>query len=128
MSVEENKAIIRHIWDDINRGNLAVIDECFADNFVRYDHNGQIMDRVGYKRMCTFIIKNMPDFHVTIDDMIGEGEKIAFRMTITGTNTGSAEANSPTEQRVTYKEVYFTRFEKAKVVEYVNLNRDISPQ
>jgi|WetSurMetagenome_2_1015567.scaffolds.fasta_scaffold670369_1 predicted ester cyclase len=127
MSVEENKAIISRIWDECNKGNLEVIDDYFADNFVRYDHNGQIMDRAGYKRMCTFIVKSIPDFHVTIDDMIGEGEKIAFRMTLTGTNTGAVGPNPPTGKKVTYKEVYFARFEKGKVVEYVNLNRDISP-
>jgi hypothetical protein len=37
MSVEENEATIRRIWDECNRGNLDVIDQCFADSFVRYD-------------------------------------------------------------------------------------------
>ena len=33
MSVEDNKATIHRIWDECNRGNLDVIDQCFADNF-----------------------------------------------------------------------------------------------
>ncbi len=88
MSVEENKATIRRIWDECNRGNLTVIDECFADDFVRYDHFGKTMDRAGYKRMCAWILKSSPDFHVTVDDMVGEGDKVAFRITLTGTNRG----------------------------------------
>ena len=119
MSVEENKATIYHIWDELNRGNLAVIDECFADNFVRYAHDGKTMDRQGYKNFGAMISKNMPDFHVTVDDMVAEKDKVAFRMTITGTLNN---------KRSITKETYFARFENDKIVEYVNLNRDVSPQ
>ena len=128
MSVEENKATIRRVWDECNKGNLSVIDECFADNFVRYDHFGKTMDRAGYKRMSAFILKSSPDFHVTIDDMIGEGDKVAFRMTISGTNTGAVGPTPPTGKPYTFKEVYFARFEGGKVAEYVNLNRDVTTQ
>ncbi len=48
MSVEENKALIRRIWDECNRGNLTVIDEFFDDSFVRYAHDGTTMDKQGY--------------------------------------------------------------------------------
>ena len=114
MSVEENKATIHHIWDEINRGNLVVIDECFADNFVRYAHDGTTMDRQGYKDMCAFIFKNAPDTRIKIDDMVGEGDKIAYRMTMTGTSNGKPYVA---------KETYFAQFEGGEVLEYVNLNR-----
>ncbi len=128
MSVEENKATIRRVWDECNKGNLGVIDECFAANFIRYDHFGKTMDLAGYKRMTAFIQKSSPDFQVTVDDMIGEGDKVAFRMTITGTNTGAAGPTPPTGPPSTFKEVYFTRFEGGRIAEYVNLNRDVTPQ
>jgi predicted ester cyclase len=126
MSVEENKALIRRIWDECNRGNLDVIDQYFADSFVRYDHFGKTMDRAGYKRMSAWILKSSPDCHVTVDDMVGEGDKVAFRITLTGTNTVAAGPAPPTGKPYMFKEVYFARFESGKVVEYVNLNRDIS--
>jgi predicted ester cyclase len=123
MSVEENKGIILHIWNECNRGNLAVIDECFADNFVRYAHDGTTMDRAGYRKMSAMILKNMPDCHVTIDDMVAEGDKVAFRITITGTETGGWGNMPPTNKRTVTKETYFARLENGKIVEYVNLNR-----
>jgi predicted ester cyclase len=118
MSVEENKATIRHVWDEVNKGNLTVIDECFADNFVRIAHDGKTMDRQGYKNMSSFILKNTHDLRITVDDMVGEGDKVAYRMTLTGTNSG---------KQVVFSETYFARFENGKIIEYVNLNRDISP-
>ncbi len=114
MSVEENKVIIRHVWDELNKGNLAVIDESFADSFVRIDHFGKKMDRQGYKNLSAMIIKNMPDFHITVEDMVAEGDKVAFRMTITGTYNG---------KRSITKETYFAALDNGKIIEYVNLNR-----
>ena len=78
MSAEENKAVIRRVWNEFNRGNLAVIDECFADNFVRLTYDGKTMDRAGYKGMCSVILKAMPDCQVIVDDMVGEGDKVGI--------------------------------------------------
>ena len=114
MSVEDNKAVIRHVWDEVNKGNLTVIDECFADNFMRIAHDDKQMDRQGYKNMSAFILKNSPNLHVVIDDMVGEGNKIAFRMTMTGNSNGKP---------YTAKETYFATLDNGKIIEYVNLNR-----
>ena len=110
MTIEYNKAIIRRVWKELMQGNLGIIDECFTDNFVRYAHDGTTMDRQGYKNYCSMINKNSP--RVTIDDMIGEGDKVAYRMTFKNTNG-----------KPVIKETYFTRFENGKIVEYVNLYR-----
>ncbi len=126
MSIQENKAIIRRIWDEVNKGNLGVIDEYFADNFVRHAHDMKTMDRAGYKGMSAMILKAMPDCRITIDDMVAEGEKVAFRMTVTGTDTGGWGKAAPTGKPSITKETYFARFEGDKVVEYVNLNRTLS--
>jgi predicted ester cyclase len=110
MSVEENKATIRLVWTELMKGNLAIIDEWFADNFVRYAHDGTTMDRRGYKNYCSMINKHSP--RVTIDDMVAEGDKVAYRMTFKN-STG----------KPVISETYFTRFELGKITEYVNLYR-----
>ena len=114
MSIEENKATIIHIWNESNRGNLTVIDECFADDFVRRAYDGTTMDRLAYKNFGDMVLKNIPDFEAAIDEIVAEGNKVAFRMTMTGTEGGKPFVE---------KETYFARFEGGKIVEYVNLNR-----
>ena len=118
MSVEENKALILHIWKESSSGNLKVMDEYFADNFVRYAYDGTTMDKLAYKNFGAMVLKNIPDFHFSIDDMVAEGDKVAFRMTMTGTDHGKPFVE---------KETYFARIEGGKVVEYVNLSRRINP-
>jgi ketosteroid isomerase-like protein len=114
MSVEENKALIRRVWDELNKGNLEILDECFDDNFVRIAYDGKKMDKQGYRNMSAFILKNSPDTQIILDDMVGEGDKVAFRMTITGSSNGKP---------FTAKETYFASLDSGKIVEYVNLNR-----
>ena len=121
MSVEENKATILHIWEEINHRNLAVIDECFADNFVRYSQDGKTMNRDTYKNnICAPLIKGVPDIRFEVEDMVAEGDKVAFRFSFSGTNPGFW-LSVPAGQRFTVTEVYFARLVNSKIVEFKNL-------
>ena len=120
MSIEENKAVVLRFWEQFNKGNLEVMDECFADNFVRYAIDGTVMDREGYRHMCTSLFNTYPDIQATIGDMVGEGDKVAFYFTWSGTHKGESKGNPPTGKRFTMIEAYFTRFEGGKIVEFRN--------
>ncbi len=50
MSVEQNKALIHRFIDGFGRGDLSVMDDCFAEAFANYRTDGTVMDRAGYKR------------------------------------------------------------------------------
>jgi predicted ester cyclase len=121
MSTQENKATIYRLAEERNKGNLNVIDECFAENFIRYGQGVPNMDREGYKRFCFMILKGYPDIRFNIDDMVAEGDKVAFRWTMTGTNTGEFLGKPPTGEHITYTEDYFVRFVQGKIVEFSNL-------
>jgi predicted ester cyclase len=121
MSIEENKATIRRVWDELNHGNLAIIDECFADNFVRYALDGSTMNRESYKNnVCAALIKGVPDVHFEVEDMVAEGDKLAFRFSFSGTNPGFWRA-VPAGQKFSVTEVYFVRFADGKIIEFKNL-------
>jgi predicted ester cyclase len=120
-TIEKNKATITYIWDELNKGNLAVIDECFADNFVRYSQNGKTMNRESYKNyICAPLIKGVPDIHFEVEDMVAEGDKVAFRFSFGGTNPGFW-LSVPAGQRFSVTEVYFARFVNNKIVEFKNI-------
>ena len=87
MSLEKNKAIIRKIVEVSNKKDLAVIngvlDEFMALDFV--DHSSQVRGRESAKQGYAMMLKEYPDFHRTIKDIIAEGDKVWFLEKVTGT-------------------------------------------
>jgi len=87
MSSEENKAIIRKMVEASNKKDLAMInefiDEFMASDFV--DHTSQVRGRENAKQDYAMVLKDYPDFHRTIEDIIAEGDKVWFLEKVTGT-------------------------------------------
>ncbi len=119
MSIEENKAIeLRFLEEVVNKGNLAVIDELCAANFV--DHTalpGLAPDREGYKQFFAMSRSALPDFHSTLEDMIAEGDKVAERFTGRGTHKGEWMGIAPTGKQVTIQGMAIHRITDGKIVE-----------
>lgn len=80
MSLEDNKVLVqRFIEEVINAGNTAAIaDFCVAGSMFARGIEGQ-----------TKVMKTaFPDNQLSIDDIVAEGNKVAIRVTVRGTNTG----------------------------------------
>jgi predicted ester cyclase len=70
----------RHFEDFVNKRNAAVIQKNMTSDF--YDHNGpgnKPTNRDGDEQMMVAMYKTMPDLHLTIEDMIAEGDKVICR-------------------------------------------------
>lgn len=119
MSVEENKAIVHRITEEIfNKGNVAAADELIASNFV--DHNpvsGQPAGLEGLKQVVTMFRTAFPDLHCTVEEMIAEGDKVMARGTIRGTHKGEFMGVPPTGKRVRVTGIDIVRIAGGKVVE-----------
>jgi steroid delta-isomerase-like uncharacterized protein len=119
MSVEENKAIeLRFFEEVVNKGELAVIDELFAANFV--DHSavpGIAADREGAKQFFAMAHSAFPDFHSTLEDMFAEGDKVVQRFTARGTHKGEWMGIAPTGKQMTISGIAIHRITGGKIVE-----------
>jgi len=77
--VERAKAFVRrHFEESVNLKKHDVVLSNPTDDF--YDHdgpNGQPTDREGDRQMVIRIHTQLPDLHVTIEDMIAEGDLVA---------------------------------------------------
>lgn len=118
--MEENKALVRRGTEEVlNKGNVAAIDEFFAPNLVPYIllPPGMTRDREGYKQMVTAILTAFPDFHITVEVMVAEGDKVVARATTCGTHKGEFIGVAPTGKQATWTEIFIWRIEGGKVVE-----------
>jgi len=100
MSLEENKAILRHIMSEMNKGNFAIIDKLFADSFIYHGPFGiELRGRENLKKFAADFVAAFPDFHMTIEDMIAENDRVVTRMKIEGTHKGEFAGIAPMARR-----------------------------
>jgi predicted ester cyclase len=98
--MNEDKAIFtRYVEQVLNAKNLAAVDEFFATN------------RQLVRDTIIALHEALPDVFFTIDDLIGEGSKIALRWTAHGTPAGENRLES-------WSGVTLARFERHKIVEF----------
>lgn len=121
MTTEEtNKELVRRSNDELwGEGNLAIIDEYVADDYVEYNTASPepIRGPEGYKDNVEMVRAAFPDLDVTTEDLIAEGDKVATRYTLTGTHQGPLMGIEPTGAEVEVEGISIGRLEDEKVVE-----------
>jgi C-1 hydroxylase len=122
ISLEENKAIIRRLFEAENKRNLSMLDELIALDFVDERNTPfELRGPEGYKQFVNVLFKGFPDWHETIEDIIAEGDKVCVHMNVTATHTGEYDffgvKLAPTGKKITYAAVNFWRVVDGKVVE-----------
>ena len=118
---EENKALARRYLEEVwDKGNVELIDELFTTDFVRHGPpavEGEVRGPEDFKGLVNTYHAGFPDFQVTIDDMIAEGDSVVSRWTVRGTHQGELMGNAPTGNRVTFTGYLFDRISGGKIEE-----------
>jgi steroid delta-isomerase-like uncharacterized protein len=124
MSVEQNKALFRRFVEEVfNKGNVNTIDELLASDFAEREElpPGMPRDREGVKQLTRMFRTAFPDFNVSIDDMIAEGDKIVARTTWKGTQKGEFMGIPSSGKRVSFSVIDIIRISGGKFVEHWGL-------
>jgi predicted ester cyclase len=120
---EENKALVRRLIKEVEKGKLDVIedviDEVLAPDFVDHDLlTDQEPDREGYKRGLSKDRAAFSNLDITIEDQIAEGDKVVTRFTWRGTHDqGKFMGMAPTGKKVEVTAIYIHRIAGGKVKE-----------
>ena len=115
MSVEENKAVVRRqIEEAWNRGDFSGVPEYISPEFVYHSPEGDLKSHEGFKKWVTIWRTSCPDFHMEINEMVGEGDTVAVRLSWAGTFTGKFQDNEPTGKKIGLREAWFFHFKDGK--------------
>lgn len=107
MSVAMNKATaVRFVEEVWNAGELAVAEEVVHPDYM-VPGVGQGPEAV--KQNVTAFRESFPDLVWTIDDVVGEGDRVAMRLTLRGTHLGTFRGIAPTGRSVTMQEMVIWR-------------------
>jgi steroid delta-isomerase-like uncharacterized protein len=121
MSTEENKARVRRMYEEWNKGVeacTAVVEELCAPDYV-YHGPGVFgdMDLAAIKQMVPAFYTAFPDQYTTLEDLIAEGDKVVSRYTLRATHQGEFMGVPATGKVVTWTGIIISRFAGGKWVE-----------
>ena len=110
MSVEENKAVFNRLIEEVfNNGKLSVIPELIDPDFVVHvtpEYGGQ----EGLRQHVIQTRQMFPDVHITIDQMVAEGDMVGWYATLVGTHL-------PTGKRVSMPSIGISRIANGREIE-----------
>lgn len=118
-TAEENKRIARRIIEEIvDEGNLDAVDELYTEDAVEHTPVGDFSGRGEIKESFETSLEAFPDYTMTVEDVIAEGDTVAARLTVRGTHDGEFWGIEPTGEEVEYQTTAFLRLEDGKVAEW----------
>jgi steroid delta-isomerase-like uncharacterized protein len=105
-----------------NQGNFGLIDELIAPDFVEHSAQpGVPPTREGFKQFAMAYRSAFPDLRYTVDDAIDAGDKIVYRLTVSGTMKGDFLGMPATGTRATWTEIHIGRVANGQLVEHWGL-------
>ena len=118
---EKNKALAARIpLEAFNQGKLEVIDEVVADNSI--DHGelppGMPAGKEGIKLLVKALRRAFPDFKITIDRQVAEGDLVVQHVSTTGTMKGEFAGMPASGKTATWEAIHITRVKDGKIVEH----------
>jgi steroid delta-isomerase-like uncharacterized protein len=125
----EAKKIIHRWFDEVwNEGKENVIDELMHPQIVGYGltPDGSPVGVTEFKVFYHNLRSAFPDVHVAVEDAFEEGNKIAMRLTITGTHTGEGLGFPPTNKPISVSGMVMSELQNGQIIRAWNLVDNLS--
>ncbi len=121
----EHETILHRWFEEVwNNRSEDAIDELFAEDGVANGLNdaegNPLRGPEGFKTLHRAFLTAYPDFNITVEDTISEGDKIAARCTVRATHSGEGLGLLPTDQPVEFTGMTIVKIKDGKIVEAWN--------
>ena len=118
--LEENKALVRRWFAEVDKGNEHIVDELIAVDYI--DHNPPLPDmapgREGVKQANALLRAAFPDVRHTIEGQIAEGDKVVTHVTARATFQGEILGVPPNGKLITIEGISIHRIAASQFVEH----------
>lgn len=125
MSVKENKAILQRAAEAFNNPlDRSSWFEIHDSSVIARGLGPKPLDLEELKHFYHGLWSAFPDLHINVEDMVGEGETVAWRLNVNGIHEAEFRGVPPTGTRVSFSAHYFFRFMDGRIVErWTNFDR-----
>jgi steroid delta-isomerase-like uncharacterized protein len=117
MSTETNKAVVRRYLEQVfNEGRHDLVEEFLVEG-IEFHGAGIAPGLAAAEEWVAMLAAAFPEQHVTIDDVIAEGDRVVVRTTLNGTHQGEMQGNPATGNPVNQPSITIFRLAKGKIAE-----------
>lgn len=120
MSPADNKSIARRFFEDmLGTGNWDIADQILAPDVLMHHPSSPepLRGLEAVKGLLSAFRTGFPDLHLTVEDEIGEGDKVAVRWRARGTHTDNLFGIPPSGKRMNVAGISILRIAGGKIVE-----------
>ena len=107
MNIQENKELVRRYIE-------GVWNEHRLDKVKEYSGDGQLEESLEHVQQ---FLAAFPDVHVTIEDLIAEGDKVVARIRASATNTGPFSGKPPTGKKIQLLSIRIFQVAGGKIID-----------
>lgn len=128
MSIEQNKTIVRRLYDEVlNQENKLVIGEIFDADVTIYDpFTGVTTGPDAFRTLLDIFDTAFPGHRVTVQQVIAEGEFVAVLHTHLATHTGPFMGLPGTGKQVRVEGLELFRLRNGRIVEFWRKDDNVS--
>jgi predicted ester cyclase len=116
---EQNKALVRRFYAEIDKGNIAILDELVAENYLDHNPSPFPTSKTGRERLkqdFQIFLDATPGYHV-IDDQIAEADKVVTRLTSHGRHERDLPGAPRTGNEMKMTSITIHRIAEGRIVE-----------
>jgi predicted ester cyclase len=121
MSAEENKALVRHWIEEIDKADPSVVAQYIAEDYVDHNpppHPGLPPGQEGSRRAFELSLGVFSNYHHEIHHMIAEGDLVVTHLTGFGRHTGELLGMPASGKEIQMTGISIHRVANGKLVEH----------
>lgn len=99
----------------LNKGDLNLMPEIMAENFIDYNSDSEQQGIEGFKQFLQMVSTAFPDLHIDIKDVLAEGNKVIARLSISGTQTGDLGTFPPSNKKASWTGIDILEINNSKI-------------
>ncbi|HEX5017438.1 MAG TPA: ester cyclase [Actinomycetes bacterium] len=111
-----NRQVALSFYDHLNHRNLDAIESMTSDTYVGHGFGDE--GRASLRRDLEGMLAAFSDLRVDVEQSIADGDRVAVRMTMTGTHTGDFAGVPASGNQIDVPSCDVLRIQDGKVAEY----------
>lgn len=109
-----------------NRGELDRVEEFVTPGFVNHEAwPGEDPGPEGFRVRLARLREAFPDLRMEVEDVIADGDRVAYRATLTGTHEGELLGLAPTGRPFRAAQMHWLRLEDGRAAEHWAVRDDL---